>query len=378
MKFTKIAFGFLLAAMLSSSIFLAFAATGKYEVQLQIPLPGKETITACTEVRTGTNPDGTPIMGLNCTGLADYIVIIYQWLVAAAAILAAMMFTWGGFLWLTAGGSTGRLGQAKTIFGNALTGLALALGSYTLLAVINPGLVDFKGFDLSLIKPKQQADLVGGSLFGGSLGGRLGPIPCNPILTPASSASVTVTIPGSPTPGDPCDGTVLLQHKTENKIQFTGAGAGGCAQEARDAGIWERGIKGESAAVPSSATQNAAANATFAKVDPHIIGAINTIAEQCHGLNGRATQITALNEQCGHGAYASTNGHYGGKAVDIGNLCGDADDVCSPNQLAIVQDLIGMGYSVCTQDKFCGGNCDDDTSTTLATKKNSHFHIQWN
>lgn len=155
MTFTKIMFGFLLTAMLGSSIFLAFAATGKYDVQLQIPLPGKETITACKEVQTGTNLDGTPIMGLNCTGLADYIVKIYEWLVRAAAILAAAMITWGGFQWLSAAGESKRVEEGKKTMHNALIGLVLALGSYTLLWAINPDLVKFNAFDLSLIKPKQ-------------------------------------------------------------------------------------------------------------------------------------------------------------------------------------------------------------------------------
>ena len=79
---------------------------------------------------------------LSCGALAQYIKIVYEWLVRAAAIFATAMIAWGGFMWLTAGGNTGRLGQARTIIANALTGLVLALGSYTLLYTINPKLME--------------------------------------------------------------------------------------------------------------------------------------------------------------------------------------------------------------------------------------------
>lgn len=156
MKLTRLLFGLLITAMLGSSIVLAFAATGKYDVQLQIPIGTQEKIEACKEV-----PDPTPTdpnnKALTCTGLSNYIVQIYEWLVRAAAILAAAMITWGGFQWLSAAGESKRVEEGKKIMHNALIGLVLALGSYTLLWAINPDLVGVGKLDLSLIKPKQQA-----------------------------------------------------------------------------------------------------------------------------------------------------------------------------------------------------------------------------
>lgn len=117
------------------------------DIPLQIPIYDKsgtrvESLAGCTK-----NGDA-----ITCGALAQYIKILYEWLVRAAAILAAVMFTWGGFLWLTAGGNTGRLGQARTILANALTGLVLALGSYTLLYTINPKLIELKPIQLGTIK----------------------------------------------------------------------------------------------------------------------------------------------------------------------------------------------------------------------------------
>lgn len=155
MKLTRLLFGLIIATMLSSSIFLAFAA-GDINVQLQIPIGSFDKVPACKEVQTGTDPvTHRPIMGLTCTGLSDYIVTIYEWLVRAAAILAAAMITWGGFQWLSAAGESKRVEEGKKTMHNALIGLVLALGSYTLLWAINPDLVGVGKLDLSLIAAKQ-------------------------------------------------------------------------------------------------------------------------------------------------------------------------------------------------------------------------------
>lgn len=152
MKLTRLLFGFLIAAILGSSIFLAFAA-GNIDVQLQIPIGTREKITACNEVPDLATADPND-KKLVCTGLSDYIVTLYEWLVAAAAILAAAMLTWGGFQWLSAAGESKRVEEGKKIMHNALIGLVLALGSYTLLWAINPDLVGVGKLDLSLVAPK--------------------------------------------------------------------------------------------------------------------------------------------------------------------------------------------------------------------------------
>ena len=51
------------------------------------------------------------------------------------------MIVWAGFKWLTSGGSPERITDAKKKIGNALTGMALVLGSYLILQTVNPALV---------------------------------------------------------------------------------------------------------------------------------------------------------------------------------------------------------------------------------------------
>lgn len=342
-------------------------------LDLQIPLQNSsgatvQSITTCDE---RTNALGEKY--LECNGISIYIKLIFEWLVRIAAILAVMMIVWGGVIWLTAAGNTGKVGEAQKIIGNSLTGLVLMLGSVTLLSIINPNLTNLSVLNLSLIKEKPLPTLIADSTFGGSLGARIGVIPCNPVLTPVANGSISVTPAssvGSPTAAtDPCSPSTFSTHKTAGRIQYTPV-PGGCGQELANAGVWDNAINQTPGNMPAG-SMNAAKSSSYSLIDPRIIGALNAIAEQCGKAN-----ITALNEACGHSSReVATSGHWGGKAVDIGNLCNAPAVACTPDQRAIVTNLQAIGYTVCTQDKVCGASCDDDPTTHGA---NSHFHIQVN
>lgn len=76
--------------------------------------------------------------------LADYLGIIYQFLISIVGVVAGVFILVGGFQYLTAGGDAGRVTSAKRRIGNALIGFILALSSYVLLNTINPELVNLK------------------------------------------------------------------------------------------------------------------------------------------------------------------------------------------------------------------------------------------
>lgn len=76
--------------------------------------------------------------------LAEYIKAIYTYAISIVGIVATIMLMFGGFTWLTAGGSGEKVGKARDIIFGALTGLVLALTSYTILNLISPDLVNFK------------------------------------------------------------------------------------------------------------------------------------------------------------------------------------------------------------------------------------------
>lgn len=95
-----------------------------------------------------------PIIGVTqIANIADYIALIYKYIVSVGGILAGIMIMIGGLLYLTAGGSPERVGNAKSYIGNALIGLVLLLTSYVVLQTINPQLVQFSRFTIPLIRP---------------------------------------------------------------------------------------------------------------------------------------------------------------------------------------------------------------------------------
>ena len=57
----------------------------------------------------------------------------------------------GGFQYVTSAGDSGRIAKAKKRIVDALTGLLLALGSYTILYTINPDLVRFEGLQFAAV-----------------------------------------------------------------------------------------------------------------------------------------------------------------------------------------------------------------------------------
>jgi hypothetical protein len=83
--------------------------------------------------------------------LAQYISAIYIYLVGLAAVAAAIMIVYGGFLYIV--GSSGvQVQQGKTVIVDAVIGLLLILGIYTILAVINPDLLKLNALNLPVVK----------------------------------------------------------------------------------------------------------------------------------------------------------------------------------------------------------------------------------
>ena len=134
---------FILGVFLFSIILLSNPAFADVTYKLQVPLPEfpNNTIDLCT----GND-------SLSCSGIAQYIKVVYEWLIRIAIVLGVGAFTIAGLLWLTARGETKQIDTARSMIKNTVWGIVLALGSYALLAVINPDLVTFGQLELSEIK----------------------------------------------------------------------------------------------------------------------------------------------------------------------------------------------------------------------------------
>jgi hypothetical protein len=138
--------------------------------RLEVPIPGLELSSAIRGAGEITIP-----------WLAQYVAGTYAFLLAAAGMVAAVMMVVGGFQYLTSAGDKGKLGAGKQKIVNALTGLVLAFGSYTLLYAINPNLVAFDGLKISDVQSQIAMDTANGSNEGGLI-------------------SVTAADPGTSTP----------------------------------------------------------------------------------------------------------------------------------------------------------------------------------
>lgn len=73
--------------------------------------------------------------------LPNYIIWLYKFVFAVAGLLAVFMITIGGIIWIFAGGNSSKVSQAREYITGAVTGLLLAVFSYSILYIINPALV---------------------------------------------------------------------------------------------------------------------------------------------------------------------------------------------------------------------------------------------
>ena len=72
--------------------------------------------------------------------IGEYIAAIYRWLIGIMAVFAVIMIMVGGIQYMLQGGSQQGVTEAKQRITNALVGMVILLGSYTLLYTTNPQL----------------------------------------------------------------------------------------------------------------------------------------------------------------------------------------------------------------------------------------------
>lgn len=81
------------------------------------------------------------------SNLLEYIVLIYQFIVAAVAIAAVVMIMFAGLKWASAAGNSSMISDSKERIKGSIMGLGIALASYLILLAINPYLVVFSDLD---------------------------------------------------------------------------------------------------------------------------------------------------------------------------------------------------------------------------------------
>jgi len=120
------------------SIFLLIFAT------LTMPLL---SLAAESLVQCGTQVDASGKVTNPC-GFTDFLSLVNRVITFVlfdlALPIAAIMFAWAGFLMVTAGGSTERVGKAKRIFTNVAIGFIIAVIAFLVVRTIL-ALLGFKG-----------------------------------------------------------------------------------------------------------------------------------------------------------------------------------------------------------------------------------------
>ncbi|MBU1032753.1 pilin [Patescibacteria group bacterium] len=84
--------------------------------------------------------------------LAQYIAAVYRYLTGVAIVAAAVMIVYGGFLYIV-GSTMGNVQKGKKLIADAIIGLILVLGAYTILNTLNPDLLKLDALKLTVIKP---------------------------------------------------------------------------------------------------------------------------------------------------------------------------------------------------------------------------------
>lgn len=84
--------------------------------------------------------------------LGQYIQGIYNYAIAAAGILAAVVLMGGGLLWLLSRGEASKITKAKELIFGSIIGLIILTGSYLILTIINPNLVNLQNIEVVSIK----------------------------------------------------------------------------------------------------------------------------------------------------------------------------------------------------------------------------------
>ncbi len=82
--------------------------------------------------------------GETISGYREYIRAFYQFSIPVALLIATVLIMIGGVIWITSAGNQTRISKAQEFIIQPLIGIVLLAGAYTLLALINPNLVDLR------------------------------------------------------------------------------------------------------------------------------------------------------------------------------------------------------------------------------------------
>ncbi len=119
--------------------------------EFQIPIP-TVALTASSAIEYVANLDGSYMVQIPWIG--QYIAGVYQYGLAAAGILAAVILMASGLMWLVSGGDVSKISQAKELIVGSIIGIVILSSSYIILTQINPDLVTYKPISIGTVANK--------------------------------------------------------------------------------------------------------------------------------------------------------------------------------------------------------------------------------
>lgn len=138
--------------------------------------------------------------------LAELIAAMYRWSVAVIAILATIMIIVAGVQWLSSAGNPDTITRAKKRIVNAVIGIILAVGSYTLLSILNPDLINFNALELRYVQGINYLELTDEMVSYDPSG--------EPVFTPISDGTHRST----PGPNEPLSEAQVLEIASRTNI----------------------------------------------------------------------------------------------------------------------------------------------------------------
>ena len=93
-----------------------------------------------------TSGSGVPIPNpIKCNDINCLISQVIRYILGTIAIVATLMFIWGGFMMLTSGGSAERIKKAKETLAWATIGIVVIMLSWAIIRFVLQGLINTSG-----------------------------------------------------------------------------------------------------------------------------------------------------------------------------------------------------------------------------------------
>lgn len=125
---------------------------------VSVEIPGLKFSTIDEIVKnktTGKLPGGRTGEFLVIPFLGQYISAIYKFAVIAAGIVSTLVIIVSGIQWTASAGNSSIVSSAKSRIVNAVIGLVIAVGSYSILFVLNPNLVNFENLKIFQVEAEE-------------------------------------------------------------------------------------------------------------------------------------------------------------------------------------------------------------------------------